>query len=194
MKMGWQLVGNLRPWVRLDRPGALPALARSRVPADHWATPTTVGSSAAEVLADDLAIDELLSSVPPSAGIETRRSPGFLRWRYAAEPLGYRVVVAGDDPSQGIACFRLRRRGPALEAMVGDVLVPGARTAPRRALVRRILRATKADYALCLRGRFREGFAPLPEPGPTLVWRAVRDRQPPSHRQWHVTMGDIELF
>lgn len=203
LKMGWVHVGLLRPTMRPRSPATVPAVLRGRVPAGHWGLPCDAGLQADTAFSDDEAVTALLDAVDaPGASkpaatasrLRTRRSAAFLRWRYDSDLLGYRVLTAGRSLADGVACFRLRRRGPAVEATIGDLLVPGGRSADRRRLVGRVLRETGADYALALGGSVREGLVPVPGQGPTLVWRDVcLDRSPPL-AQWGLTMGDIELF
>jgi GNAT superfamily N-acetyltransferase len=197
LKMGWEPVGQLRPMVRPRSPMGLPTILRGRVPASHWGEPTTVGADAADVFADDAAVEELLSSLQPKTSdgrLRTRRSAAYLRWRYDAGPLGYRVLTLGRDLREGAACFRLRQRGPAVEATIGDLLVPGGEPAIERRLLARLLGVTRADYALVLGHSWRSGLLPVPGQGPTLVWRQLQDGLRPSLDRWALTMGDIELF
>lgn len=57
--------------------------------------------------------------------VRTDRTPDFLAWRTSSSPLAYRVLLASDgDPSEGGLIFRLRRRGPAVEAAIIEQLVP----------------------------------------------------------------------
>jgi hypothetical protein len=73
-------------------------------------------------------------------------------------------------------------------------LVPDQLPSQRRRLIRAVLTATRADYALLLDGAASDVTAPLPGQGPTLVWRAVNAIERPPLEDWHLTMGDIELF
>ncbi|MGK2947179.1 MAG: GNAT family N-acetyltransferase [Acidimicrobiales bacterium] len=196
LKMGWEPVGTLRPMMRPAGLTRIPAIVRGRVPASHWGEPTTAGTTATEAFADDGATADLLASMaaPDDQRLRTRRSPAYLRWRYDADLLGYRVLPLGRDLQEGAACFRLRRRGTATEATIGDLLVPGASTTAERRLIRAVLRATGADYALVLGRSWRSGLLPVPGQGPTLVWRQLHGGQAPPLERWALTMGDIELF
>jgi hypothetical protein len=92
--------------------------------------------------------------------------------------------------------YRLRRRGPAVEAAVVDVLAPAGSAAGVRGAVGRLLRASGADYAIAL-GPARatgEGLVPLPGQGPRVTWRALHETAPPPLAAWDVALGDIELF
>jgi GNAT superfamily N-acetyltransferase len=196
LKMGWSEVGRLPTAVRPTRLGALVHMLRSRVPAERWSLATTAGAPAPEALAD-ARIAALLCSLSPPRGLRTRRSPAYLRWRYGFEPLGYRVIAVGDDSAEGIAVFRVRRRGAAAEATVCEVLVPGGGAAAARAVQREVVRAPGVDYAIRLGGPVVNGagYVRMPGQGPMLTWRAVADGAVrPARREWDLALGDIELF
>ncbi len=82
LKMGWQEIGRLPTAVRPTHLAGIPRIATARVPAERWSTPSSAGEDAAEVLDDVGALERLLASLPAPAGIRTRLSPEFLRWRY----------------------------------------------------------------------------------------------------------------
>ena len=195
LKMGWQPVARLPVLMRPRSVGSLIKVARARVPAAKWSTPTTAGLPALDALRDRDAVAALLQGSAPDDGMHTRRSPEFMAWRYGFEPLAYRVLLAGDRLADGLVVFRLRRRGAAMEAAIGDVVLPAGRT-DVGALVRRVLRESGADYAVRIGGDHvaRAGSLPLPGQGPTLVWRAVSDPVMPVPDDWHLTLGDVELF
>lgn len=189
LKMGWRPVGTLPVAVRPRNVASLARMLRARVPADLWSQPTSAGEPAAEVLADP-ALDALVQALP-RGGLQTRRSAESLRWRYGLPDLHYRVLRAGRGVDDGLVVFRIRRRGPAVEAAVVDALLPaGARSG---GLVRRLVAEAGADYAVALRSGLH-GMAPLPRPGPLLVWRAVTSDAMPALTTWRLTLGDVELF
>ena len=64
----------------------------------------------------------------------------------------------------------------------------------RRRLLTAVLRETGAHYLLVLDGSLRDRVVPVPESGPTLVWRSVREDEMPPRAAWALTLGDIELF
>jgi hypothetical protein len=91
--------------------------------------------------------------------------------------------------------FRLRRRGPALEAAVVEVLTPGGDQGQRRRLLRAVARASGADHLLMLgRPDWRTGFVPVPNLGPRLTTRALATAPPTDLAAWSFSLGDIELF
>lgn len=206
LKMGWQLVGRVPVAVRLGGPARALSMLRARVPAGKWSVANRIGQSAAEVFGDAAATDELLTRVAPAAGrrpggpgpLRTRRSGDFLRWRYAEAPLGYRVLCLPGGPSAGLAVFRLRRRGTALEATIDDLLVPPGEPASVGRLVRAVRRASRADYAIAVPavGGVSHGLLPLPNQGPLLTWRrvAAHDDRGSRMSDWAFSLGDIELF
>jgi GNAT superfamily N-acetyltransferase len=201
LKLGWQPVGRLPAVVRPASVSRAQTILRARTSAELWSRPTQVGEPVAEVLADDQATGKLLATARPSTPVTgapgslvTRRTPAFLRWRYGFEPLHYRAMLAGDSPTNGLLIFRLRRRGPALEAVIAERLLPtSTRPGP---LVRRVLHATGADYAIALRapGERATGLLPAPRQGPLLVWRSLTEARRPSRRAWALSLGDVELF
>ena len=90
----------------------------------------------------------------------------------------------------------MRRRGQALEAVVGDVLVPDGDRRDRRVL-RSVPGAAGADYAIRLGGGgggAAAGYVPLPRQGPILTWRAITETTMPPLESWRLTLGDVELF
>jgi GNAT superfamily N-acetyltransferase len=194
LKMGWQLVGQLPAGLRPASLPALPRIVAARVPADLWSTRTEAGLPAADALADDTALADLLDRVARSAGVTTRRTPAYLRWRYGFAPLGYRALLVGSSVADGLLLFRLRRRGAATELSVGDLLLPRPSASAARRLVHGALRRTGADYALGLRTTPASGLLPLPRQGPLLTWRALADDTAPPLGEWTLSLGDVELF
>lgn len=196
LKMGWQIVERVPIALRVTSPVALARIARARVAAEKWSQPSTAGLAAPEVLADRALVAKLLASQPAPHGLATRRSPEFLAWRYGFDSLHYRAIPATSSLDDGFAIVRMRRRGPALEATVADVLVAGGRDDLAAAALRRAARLTGADYALtAARTRPRRSrYVPLPRQGPTLVWRAAARKDAPPAPAWRLTLGDIELF
>lgn len=190
LTMGWAVVGQLPLTVRPRSLARIPALRRARVPAERWSQPTTVGLDAAHALADEGTAAALLAHAP-QRGWRTDRSPGYLAWRFGLAPLRYRVLFATADPADGGVVFRLRRRGPVVEAAIAEQLVPDVHIA--RTLVRKVLRETGADYAAGLRSPGPDGLRRVPRQGPTLAARQLAI-QPTALAGWALTLGDIELF
>jgi GNAT superfamily N-acetyltransferase len=196
LKMGWHVVGRLSVAVTPTRPGSLVVMATARRPASRRSIEMHVGEPAVDVFADAAAIERLQSSWSTVPGLATRRTPAFLRWRYGNEALQYRVALAGSSLDEGLAVFRLRRRGPALEGVVCDVLTPGFDPSLAYELVRRVARLTQADYLIRLDRRLvsRHRAVRLPRAGPVLTCRPLAGEPAPALHEWRLTMGDIELF
>lgn len=193
LKMGWQEIGKLPTFVRPTRWTRVARIAKARVPAQRWSTPSTAGADAREVLEDDEGIAALLDARGHSVGVATRISREFLRWRFGTPLLGYRAMVPEGGARNGLAIFRVRGRGSAREAALVALLTRAGdrRTAAR--LVRSVARSADADYVLALGGATRPpGLVRLPKAGPILTWKPVAAPQPPS--RWDLTLGDIELF
>lgn len=196
LKMGWVELG--RPQVRIRprlAPASLRRMARRGAPADKWSTPTSAGEPAGDRFGRDDVV--ALLAAQPQGGVRTPKSPELMRWRYGFEPLHYRVLP-GDErrPEDGLVVFRVRRRGRALEATITDLLVPEPNAGLVRRLVGRVLAATGADYAVGLAGPALRGAWMLPAPGqgPVLTWRAVCEEHPRPIEDWHLVVGDVELF
>jgi GNAT superfamily N-acetyltransferase len=189
LKMGWEQLGSLPTAVRFRSPVAAAKAVKARVPADKWSLASSAGTDAAEALADDTEVTALLAALPDER-IRTHLDVDVLRWRYGFAPLHYR----GLREAGGIGLFRLRRRGPATECVVGHLLVPD--DAVRGRLLTRIARISGADQVIQLTDRpyYRGRYLPLPGGGPILTWRALNDTQPPPLEAWDLTMGDVELF
>lgn len=206
LKMGWQTVGQLPVLFRPTSFRSVPRLVRARVPADLWSSPSEAGASAAEVLADTRSVEALLGRGSAAEGLRTRLSAAYLQWRYGYAPLCYRAVTGSAGMSDGVAFFRLRRRGRAMEVALGDIIVPAGQPAAARAqvsaqgaaraLVRRVLQVTaEADHVVRLAddGAPPAGFLRLPRRGPVLTYRplAATTSGPPGLR---LSLGDVELF
>lgn len=186
LKMGWQPVGHLPMAVRLRGPATLPLLRRARGPADLASAPSDAGVTAGEAL-DAGAVPD--AGAAPAGGLRTRRTPAFLRWRYGSALIRYRALATRD----GLVVFRLRRRGAAVETAVLDVLPRDGSARRRGRLLRHAAREAGADYALRLGGP-GAGYLPLPRQGPLLVCRPLAATAVPGLADWHLALGDIELF
>lgn len=194
IKMGWNEVGRVPVAVRVRNPLALRRVIGANTSASKWSEPTSFGRPAAEAFADDAEVERLLRSTTRPSGIATARDAAFLRWRYSFGPLHYRVLDIDGRSGHGAVVFRVRRRGPALEAAVCDVIgPPELRTA--RALGA-VLRGTGADYLVIARDHrvLRSACLPIPRLGPLLTWRSVSRPGTPSPSDLELTVGDVELF
>ena len=183
LRMGWIDTGRLPVRFTVSGPGALPRLARARTAARKWSEPLLAG---AEI---DSVADDLAAAVTTPDGIATHRSADHLRWRYGFEPLHYRVVQT--DAAAGVV--RLRRRGPATEAVVAEIVSPSV--SATRGVLRSIRRLPGVDHVLTL------GRPPHPAPwlptipglGPHLTLRALATPAP-EVASFRFSLGDIELF
>lgn len=196
LKMGWESVGRVPVRARPRSVAALRRMATARTAADLWSMPTVRGTDAATAFADDEALVRLLATQPPSAGLSTRRSSAFLRWRYAGLPaLAYRVTTLGTTVADGLAVWRLRRRGRAVESALVEVVAPGGDGRTARRLSRAAAVESGADYAIAVASRHQgPRFIPLPRQGPVLTWRSVRGGSHPPLAAWDLRLGDVELF
>lgn len=192
LKMGWQLVGRMPFGVRF-RPDAIRHGRAVLAPAERWGEATTVGRSAPEVLGA-LDVPGLLEAMADKRpGIATQVDPAWLTWRYRFPELNYRVApLDGSDPTHGMIIFRLRRRGPALECTVCEVLAPSGANVRRP--LGALLRSTGADLLVVApRAGITTGTVPAPL-GPRLTWKPLRRPGVPGKADLHLTLGDLELF
>ena len=189
LKMGWEQVGKLPVGVRFRSPVAAASAVRARVPAEKWSLRSDAGLPAEEVLADTSLLDDLLKRLPDKR-IRTDLDVEVLRWRYGFAPLHYRGLAEAG----GVVFFRLRRRGPATECVIGHLLAPDDDVARR--LVARVAKVSGADQVLRITDApfSRLGELPLPGGGPILTWRELADSGMPKLSEWDLTMGDVELF
>lgn len=181
LKMGWQDVGTLRPRLR-PRLRSLRDILGARVPASHWGEPLLCGIAVRNVA------DEIVEPDLATPALVTSRSPGFTRWRYPEDLLGYRAFRTKGE----LAIVRCRRRGSIIEAVLAELHGdPQGRTDQAGSL----LRMTGADAVVTLGNGARRGFVPVPVGGPTLVQRPIGPVPPPTTASgWRLTLGDIELF
>jgi hypothetical protein len=195
LSMGWRRMGRLPVAVRPAGFRVAPRLLAARQAGDLWSLPTSVGEEAATALADDTALVDLLARVPPTVGLRSERTPAYLRWRYGSSPVGYRALLGGTSLGDGVVFFRLRRRGPAVEAVIGDMLVPADRPTVASRLYRTILHSSEADYIVAIGTPRPRWWVPVPGNGPMLTWRGLRRQDdPPPLDQWKLSAGDVELF
>jgi GNAT superfamily N-acetyltransferase len=195
LKMGWSEVGRL-PVAVMPTSWRFPlVIVTARQAATRAPLSTGAGERPADVFADD-AVDELLASQPTPNGLRTRRSRGYLLWRYGNDALGYRAVLADDHVERGVAVFRIRRRGRATEVVLCDVLVPDGDANLERALARRVAHLGGADYVLRIGARpvTADPFLRIPRIGPVLACRSLTTSAPTALSAWQLTMGDVELF
>ncbi len=196
LKLGWSTVGRL-PVALMPTSWRFPLVAaRARRAAGRLPVPTDAGEAAADVFAR-VELDALLRAPTSGDGLRTRRDRAFFAWRYGNPALGYRVVLVDDGASEdGLAVFRRRRRGDALEAVLCDVVVPNDDERVARHLVRRVARVADADYVLRIDSRIAtsDPFVRAPGVGPVLACRPLDGSAPPPSSAWALTMGDVELF
>ena len=90
LKMGWREVGRLAAAVRPRSVHRVPAIARSRVPADRWSEQIDVGLPVGEWLGSGR-FDQLRSAEPPAddRALRTNADAAFVAWRYSLPSLCY---------------------------------------------------------------------------------------------------------
>lgn len=195
LKMGWRVLGQLP--VAITAPRRLSSVRRvlsARTSASLWSLPSDAGSPASQLLADHA--EHLAATSAPRAGLSTHRTAAYLRWRYGLAALGYRAITVNGDINDGVLFLRLRRRGDAVEGVVGDIIVPVDDRRAARRLLTRTRRESIADYLITLRSApsLPGGTTPVPGQGPLLTWRDLLADEPPPLDRWRLSLGDIELF
>lgn len=191
LQMGWTVDRSLPVGMLTIRPASIANILRSRVPAQLMSEPCSVGQDPAEVLADSALMARLLA---PSSRvrIETCRTQSWLSWRTSPSFLHYRILLCNGTKSEpGLIVFRLRRRGPAKEVVVGETFGLNPRRATRCIL--QILRETGADYAIGIRQGALSLMVGLPRQGPVLSTRPLA-LAAPSPGDLRLSMLDVELM
>ena len=184
LTMGWSELGRPALGARPRGPLGAVRMAQSRVPAEKWSEPTTVGQPVADTLTGP-GLDALLASLPAPPGWSTPRTADYLRWRYGFEALHYRTI----EVRGGLAVFRVRRRGPSREVAVCEWLAPG----PDRRALRRLVHAA-GDYAAACGLGSAHGLLALPHLGPVVTWRPLARPEVPDLDDLAFRLGDLELF
>jgi GNAT superfamily N-acetyltransferase len=194
LKLGWRPVGRLGMSVRLrriPRPGALP--------------PRIDAPPAAEVLGDHRVPELLREAETDPARITTKRSLGFLRWRYGDAPLDYRAVTEERGGEiRGVAFLRVRPRGRLWQTSIADVIVRKGDPRTARRLLAGAGRVARADVTACrfprgstaARAAASLGFVPIPG-GIRFVVNPLREGitpDPAEGRSWALRLGDVEVF
>ena len=209
LKMGWRLVGRVPISVRVRRPLRFAANARSlRRPLGAEPDPIAAPIAAprvAEALTGDL--EPLLARAgDPLGRIETTRDLRYLRWRYGSVPgLDYRAIRVGPPRRpEGLAIFRVRRRGGSWETSVVEIITAGDDVASARRLLRAAATAAPVDHVVAHlpkdtpggRTARRAGSVSAPH-GVTFVVKPLRDGlrpDPSSLEGWALSLGDLEVF
>jgi hypothetical protein len=194
LKLGWSEVGRVPVAIRPRGPGAVVAMARSKVAAERWGLPTDVGLPPSEALADTSAVEAAIAAAAEPAGWATPLTPSYLAWRTSFEPLACRIAPLDTALEDGFVVFRLRRRGALVQLSILHAVTPAGRSIGPT--VGRLLRSTGADVAMASgRGAgFGQRMIPTPSIGPLLTWRTLADPATPTMSDLDLPLGTIELF
>jgi GNAT superfamily N-acetyltransferase len=206
LKMGWQVVGTLRPSIQVCRPSLWRAARRSAT-SSVSERPKIVAPSAAEALVDEAALAELIGDAEvPRQRYATPIGLDYLRWRYADAPLlDYRAVREDRDGRlDGLAFFRARREGSLWGIVVSQLFVRPGDTGAARRLLARIRRSSEVAYVAGVfprasaAARARRGPRTLPSPRTiTLVVNPLTEGLVPDPRDpssWGLSTCDVEVF
>lgn len=208
LKMGWSRVGAVPIRVRVRRPIRFAHHVRSqRSPREEAGPIVPISASpASTALPPPDALSRLLERGDAHPGrIATARTPEYLRWRYASAPLlGYRAIVDGrPEEPDGLALFRVRKRGRLWETTISELLVRAGDRATARRLLRAVSHAAAVDHVTlsfpsgstaALASRFGSIHAPG---GMTLVANPLANDLSPSPTElssWALSLGDLEVF
>jgi GNAT superfamily N-acetyltransferase len=177
LKLGWVEAGKPQVATRLSGLRAAAKVVRARQPADKWSQYTSVGLPVADLTPE---LDD-----PPPGQLSTDRSVEYLIWRYGFGPLNYRAFVSPN----GTGIFRLRRRGPAVECTICELLA-----ADGRRTLQTLAAAVDADYLLIAGGWRADHLIPLPGQGPMVTTRDLSTEAPSEVAGFSFSLGDLELF
>lgn len=193
-KMGWNLLGHPRLWVRPRPSGLLGRRSDTQRDATHALThfseTTAVAASSAQ-------------RPPERGGVAVLKDTAFLKWRYGRHPnLEYRVLEGGN----GLAVVRSDIRAGRQGVAISDLFVNDDPDASLRGLVSELARATAGAYLVMgplrsLRWRAAAlslGFIPVPWRNVNLAVRSIpaEDTSPLNRRRdsWQLSLGDMETF
>lgn len=210
LKMGWLTVGQVPVRVQVRKPirflRSLGSFGGAVEAASVGQPPTVSAPSAAAGLEDADGLGELLETTSVDQRLSTPRDVSYLRWRYGAAPhLGYHSVrIERRGRLDGMAIFRVRRRGSSWECSIAELFTRHLDRATGKQLLTAVGRATRVDHLTCsfLKGSDPEraatlrGFVRSPK-GPTLVVRPLADDlvpEPTALDSWRLSLGDLEVF
>lgn len=211
LKLGWTYIGRPHLLVRVLKPARIArALLRgSAEPEDDGSVPKVPMVPLEMLLAKADGLRSLLAENNALCAdrIRTDRSIAFLRWRYGGAPtLPYYAYWREGEPRTAVAIFRPNRRRGLREIMLGELLLGGSAVPDAAAVIRELIDAVEADYlvAHAPRGSVharvlrRAGFIPIPRLGPYFTVRPLSPlaAQVAATRpaQWHLSLGDLEVF
>jgi GNAT superfamily N-acetyltransferase len=185
LTMGWQDLGRVQVRFFPTRIRGPLRTVRARTQAEIWSEPCSAGD-AVEEIADELAGR---SHTLDRQGLATSHTGEYFRWRYGFEPLRYRVIRTDDAD----AVIRVRRRGPAVEIVVAELLAPSRIAA--EAVLRKVRNQVAADHILVAAGGVAPlpPMLPLPGAGPGVVVRSLASHAP-SRSELRFSLGDVEVF
>lgn len=191
LKMGWKDVGPIRVLVR-PHPGRLASGSREAFPDLGELAPL-----ATPIGADWLpAVDEGLLGETKDVLI-TPRSMEYLRWRFGMHPTARYGEVAANGAS---AIVRANLRGGRSEMVISDTLGPDPTAA-----IRSVVRQSRAAYDVAAfpsksaarAAALRSGMVAIPRIAALrLVARPIVAVEPDVFdlKQWHLSLGDLELL
>lgn len=226
LKLGWTSLGRTDLWIRPSARALVKLLRRlttGSTATDRDSATANAGSATTSpgavpghsidsFLADDAVLRWLEALPRPAGRLRTRRTAGFLRWRYGDIPgFEYRAAAEVRGPSGAMVIYRIKERGAIRELRLCDVLVgeESASVGTAGSLIRRIWRESAPDFASAMavpgsptaRALVRCGFLAAPRLGPILTALPLNTEadtgprvDPLRRRNWDPCIGDLELF
>lgn len=209
LKMGWSAVGRPTIWVSPRRPvRLLAAYARGMYGGTEESPPEVQAELAgAHFLRPAVRAIADRAAGNPGATYGTRRTSGYLEWRYASIPdFRYHAMSKGEGDDGAIVVLRTRRRGALSEIRICDVVAGPAAGARWNAvaLLRGAARVADADVAIAMPGSVPDawmamaGYLPVPKVGPVLTVYPLNvapgTPDPLVRSSWRLSVGDLELF
>ena len=216
LKLGWRLVSLIRPQIKiLNYPRFIIGVARSRGKRQPSALDPSARffrqepPSIEDLLRQEKAVEQLLQSREQRRDnrLHTRRTLGYLRWRYSQYPfVKYRVIYRQNhDELPGCLIFRPSGRLGMKEIVLSELITPKQDREIASALIKEMVSCLDADYIVAyfpersferdiLR---RNGFHDLPFQGINFAVNSLSEvpgLQPGQFSSWELSLGDLEIF
>jgi GNAT superfamily N-acetyltransferase len=215
LKMGWQVVGPVKPLVRVtNRPAFAAGIVRGRLlkrESRPRAQEEFFKKGLPESVSALIASGRLDSLIAADARLwadylHTDRSAAHLAWRYGSHPtVPYRyALVESNGEVDACAIYRTNTRAGMKEVVLSEILLRRDDTALVRELTDGLVRQLRADYLIAYypegagtrTALQSNGFRQLPIAGMTLVTRLLQAPRPElmDLKRWGVSLGDLEFF
>ncbi|GIV35632.1 MAG: hypothetical protein KatS3mg032_0011 [Cyclobacteriaceae bacterium] len=134
---------------------------------------------------------ELSKTMAAYPGLSTCYKPGFIDWRYLNNP-NIKYFLTGNE--EGIAIYRLKEHRWGREMRVTDLFLPPGK--PGKHLSALIMQTARIEHArlITLAGYNQLAWGCVVPAGPVVTIRLLNCKEPITFRNWHPTLGDMEVF